>query len=142
MTGRKLRFGIAALGLLALPLAAAAPAAAAPTYRVDCPSSKYYWCDQVSSDGVIADLMIHNGPDTGGHDVAYIDFLTSHGGQKVWILTSNGSGGWTWEGVEATHYIGYGFFMIDTQIRSDRGVLIKLAAYNYETGAYMYTNAH
>ncbi|MFD0351313.1 hypothetical protein ACFQ0M_45310 [Kitasatospora aburaviensis] len=65
MTGRKLRFGMAALGLLALPLAAAAPAAAAPTYRVDCPSSKYYWCDQVSSDGVIADLMIHNGPDTG-----------------------------------------------------------------------------
>ncbi|MFC5664325.1 hypothetical protein ACFP3U_15195 [Kitasatospora misakiensis] len=148
MTGKKLRLGAAALGLLsllALPIAVAAPAAAAPSapgYRVECYKSYFYWCDQVSSDGVVADLMIHNGPDTGGHDVASIDFMTTHYGQNVWILTSNGSGGWSWEGVAATEYMGYGFFTMPRQVRSDAGVLIKLAAYNYETGAYMYTNAH
>ncbi|WP_328952780.1 hypothetical protein [Kitasatospora purpeofusca] len=34
------------------------------------------------------------------------------------------------------------FCYAPTRIRSDRGVLIKLAVYNYDTGAYMYTNAH
>ncbi|CAN3985500.1 hypothetical protein [Kitasatospora purpeofusca] len=151
MTGKKFRLA-AALGLLALPVAVAAPAAASapskgaaasgPGYRVACTDSKYYWCDRVYTPGIQADLQIHNGPDTGGHDVAEIDFLTDHCGQNVWILTSNGSGGWSWEGVPADKYLWQGFCYAPTQIRSDAGVLIKLAVYNYDTGAYMYTNAH
>ncbi|MFJ8437271.1 hypothetical protein ACIQ9P_38865 [Kitasatospora sp. NPDC094019] len=153
MTGKKFRL-VAALGLLALPVAVAAPAAAVapaapsqaavpsgPGYRVTCYTSHFYWCDRVSSTGTQADLQIHNGPDTGGHDVAYIDFSTNHCGQNVWILTSNGSGGWNWEGVTADTSVG-GTCYIPTQLRSDAGVLIKLAVYNYDTGAYMYTNAH
>ncbi|MFD7416142.1 hypothetical protein [Kitasatospora purpeofusca] len=153
MTGKKLRPAVAALGLLALPVVAATPAAARPVaaaptataaspgVRVPCSDSRYYWCDQVDATGTHATLSIHNGADTGGHDVAYIDFW-GNCGQNVWILTSNGSGGWTWEGIPADLYLTQGYCYIETRSRSDRGVLIKLAAYNYDTGAYMYTNAH
>ncbi|MFJ4094321.1 hypothetical protein ACIPYS_22295 [Kitasatospora sp. NPDC089913] len=152
MTGKKFRRAAAVLGLLALPVAVAAPAAAAapskaaapsgPGYRVTCSSSHFYWCDQVSSTGTVADLKILNNSETGGHDVAYIDFHTNHCGQNLWILTSNGSGGWNWEGVVADTNVWADRCDIPTQIRSDAGVLIKLAVYNYDTGAYMYTNAH
>ncbi|MFB8241257.1 hypothetical protein ACFC58_32450 [Kitasatospora purpeofusca] len=152
MTGKTFRLAAAALRLLALPVAVAAPAAASapskdaapsgPGYRVTCSSSHFHWCDRVSSTGTQADLQIHNSPDTGGHDVAYIDFYTNHCGQNVWILTSNGSGGWNWEGVTADTNVRGDTCYIPTRLRSDRGVLIKLAVYNYDTGAYMYTNAH
>ncbi|MEU6235104.1 hypothetical protein [Kitasatospora sp. NPDC047058] len=144
MFGRKILLGAAALGLLAAPLAAAAPASAAapgPGYQVGCVNSYYYWCDEVASTGVIAQLKIHNGSDTDGHDWAYAAFNTTHEGQNMWVLTSNGSGGWDWQGVSATTSLGNGSYGAWYN-KSDRGVLIKLAVYNYDTGAYMYTNAH
>ncbi len=122
------------------PSKGAAPSG--PGYRVTCTDSRYYWCDRVSATGIEADLQIHNGSDTGGHDVAVVDLITTHYGQNVWILTSNGSGGWNWEGVAATEYIWQGYWGTPPVSRSDAGVLIKLAVYNYDTGAYMYTNAH
>lgn len=143
MFGRKTFLTAAALGMMALPLASAGSASAAtpgPSYQVGCWSSYYYWCDQVASNGVIAELDIHNGSDTGGHDWAHTWLHTTNYGQNLWVLTWNGSS-WDWYGVPATTYLGNGWYGA-TYDKSDAGVLIKVAAYNNETGKYMYSNAH
>ncbi|MFB7617552.1 hypothetical protein [Kitasatospora sp. NPDC056181] len=143
--GRKtLLAAAAALGVLAFPLAGAGPASAAapsPGYQVGCWSNYYYWCDQVAANGVVAELDIHRGSDTGGHDRATAWLHTRTYGQNLWVLTSNGSGGWDWLGIPATNDIGGGWYDTDFS-KSDAGVLIKVAVYNYDTGSYMYTNAH
>ncbi|MBP0449207.1 hypothetical protein J5Y04_06550 [Kitasatospora sp. RG8] len=143
--GRKtLLAAAAALGVLAFPLAGAGPASAAapgPAYRVGCVNGYYYWCDEVASTGILAELDIHNGSDTNGHDWAYTNLRTTHRGQNLWVLTSNGSGGWDWYGVPADYDLGGGWYGAYYN-KSDAGVLIKVAVYNYDTGSYMYTNAH
>ncbi|MEV0536883.1 hypothetical protein [Kitasatospora sp. NPDC050463] len=132
----------AGAALVGATLAGAAPASAA-TRQVDsqvpCATSYYHWCDAVSASGEYAQMNVYWGSD--GHE--YVDaFLnTTHYGQNLWILTWNGSG-WDWSGVPATIYEGDGYWGAVDNGRSDAGKTIKLAVYNWDTGGYLYTNAH
>ncbi|MCG6499756.1 hypothetical protein [Kitasatospora sp. A2-31] len=132
----------AGAALVGATLTVAAPASAATRQvdsRVACATDYYHWCDAVSASGEYAQMNVYWGSD--GHE--YVDaFLnTSHYGQYLWILTWNGSG-WDWAGVPATidEHNGY-WGAVDTG-RSDAGKTIKLAVYNWDTGGYLYTNAH
>ncbi|MFJ4091423.1 hypothetical protein ACIPYS_07545 [Kitasatospora sp. NPDC089913] len=132
----------AGAALVGTTLTAAGPASAATgqaDYQVACASSKYHWCDAVSTSEAYAQMNVYWGSD--GHE--YIDaFLnTFHQGQNLWILTWNGSG-WDWAGVPATideHNGQWGALDLG---RSDAGKTIKLAVYNWSSGGYAYTNSH
>ncbi|MFJ9690839.1 hypothetical protein [Kitasatospora sp. NPDC101183] len=123
-------------------IAIAGPASAAPQQLrspVACATSHYHWCDAVGATGEYAQMNVYWGSD--GHE--YVDaFLnTTHQGQNLWTLTWNGSG-WDWSGTPATIDEGNGWWGAVDYGRSDAGKTIKLAIYNWDTGSYIYTNAH
>lgn len=145
MPSVKIRTAMVALAssaaLVGSAMAFAAPASAAPQQlnsSITC-SAGYHWCDTVSATGEVAWMNVYWGDD--GHE--YIDsfFYTTHEGQNLWILTWNGSG-WDWSGAPARTVLGTGWWAASDHGRSDAGKTIKLAIYDWDTGSYIYTNAH
>ncbi|MGW1173791.1 hypothetical protein ACWD4P_08705 [Kitasatospora sp. NPDC002543] len=123
-------------------VAFAAPATAEPqqlSSPVRCATSYYHWCDAVGSDGVYAQMNVYWGSD--GHEYVDSYLNTTHQGQNLWTLTWTDTG-WNWSASPATIDEGDGWWGATDYGRSDAGRTIKLAVYDWNTGGYLYTNAH
>ncbi|MFE6056069.1 hypothetical protein ACFQ6N_35435 [Kitasatospora sp. NPDC056446] len=142
----KIRTALAALAsstaLIGATVVLATPASAAPqrlNSPVDCASTHYHWCDVVRGGDVSVDMNVYWGSD--GHEYVDAYLHTRHQGQNLWTLTWNGSD-WDWYGTPAVFDVGGGWWVAKDEERSDAGKTIKLAAYDWDTGHYIYTNAH
>ncbi|MGW7582392.1 hypothetical protein ACWGKU_15190 [Kitasatospora sp. NPDC054768] len=122
--------------VLADPAAAASQQLGSPVRTVGSP---YHWHDLIQATGEWAEMDVYWGAD--GHEYVDSYLVTSHQGQNLWVLTWNGSG-WDWFGTPATKEVAGGWWLAGDFGRSDAGTTIKLAIYDWDTGRYIYTNAH